>query len=191
MTLAEGWYLMSVPDLEIELARARGETRGESNALHLTVEDALAYRDAGNLPDEHGRTLRLVLRIEGEHDLRSLDAKRARYEPDYHEAPLWRREGSAPVNVVPLRVTGVAAEEDVAWWEDPAVAELEEEWSRTGAVGGLRIPADYRSFVYKTVIALRLSGREVTVETVSDSIARWLSPEDHARVKAELERANR
>ena len=190
MSLAEGWYLMSVPDLEIELARARGEDRGESNALHLSVEDALAYRNAGNLPDEHGRTLRLVLRIAGEHDLRSLDEKRARYEPDYHDAPDWRRDGSMPVNVVPLRSSVVTGDE-VAWWEDPAVAKLEEEWSRTGAVGGVRIPADYRSFVYKTIISLRLSGREVTVETVSDSIARWLSPEDHARVRAELESANR
>jgi hypothetical protein len=94
------------------------------------------------------------------------------------------------VNVVPFR-SSVVTGEDVAWWEDPAVAELEEEWSRTGAVGGVRIPADYRSFVYKTIISLRLSGREVTVQTVSDSIARWLSPEDHARVRDELESANR
>ena len=47
--LAEGWYLMSVPDLEKELARLRDpqRTAAHSGAKALTVEEALAYRDRG------------------------------------------------------------------------------------------------------------------------------------------------
>src|SRR5207247_1162866 len=99
--LREGWYLMATRDLEIELARFRnpGAHLPESNARPLSVDEALAYRASGNLPDKQGRTLRLVLHVEDEAALAAIDAKRAVFEPDFHSAPTWRREGSKPVNV--------------------------------------------------------------------------------------------
>ena len=52
--LREGWYLMSVADLELELARLRSphEAFPSSHAKRLSTDEALAYRSAGNLPDE-------------------------------------------------------------------------------------------------------------------------------------------
>ena len=180
---------MSTEDLERELARRRGEDVPESSAQSVSTDDALAYRNRGNLPDELGRTLRLVLRIENEEDLASLDTKRLEYEPDYHEQPAWRVEGSKPVNVVPLRAARVTANSTDAWWDDETMASMEDEWRRTGMVGGLKIPADYRSFVYKTIAALRSAGRPVTVESVVASIARWLAPADADEIRVALEEA--
>jgi hypothetical protein len=192
VTLEEGWYLMSASDLERELARMRSpdvETT-PSNSVRLSVEDALAYRDAGNLPDEKGRTLRLVLRVEDASELSYLQAKRLMWEPDFHDAPDWRREGSRPVNVIPLRSPGVAARERGPWWEDSDLAPLEDEWRRHGTAAGLSVPASYRGFVYKTVLALRAAGREVSADSVADSIARWLPPAEADRIRDALREAN-
>ncbi len=189
MTLSEGWYLMSVRDLELELRTWRGDRDVPgSHAQRLSVPDAIAYRNAGNLPDELGRTLRLVLHVRDEGDLRQLDAKRLLYEPDVHDPPHWRREGSRPVNVVPLRDASVLGDPK-PWWEDPQVADLEREWSQSGTVAGLPIPGPYRSFVYKTVIALRASDRPVTVDTVVDSMSRWLDPPQVEEIRAALRAA--
>ena len=177
---------MSVADLELELRRARSgdATLPESNALPLSVTDALRYRDAGNLPDESDRSLRLVLHVADAAELSYLQQKRLLFEPDFHDAPDWRRSGSRPVNVVPLRTGSTSpAEPDDAWWEDPALAELEKEWSEHGTVAGLAVPSAYRGFVYKTVLALRAAGKEVTVDSVLASIARWLQPEDVERIR--------
>jgi hypothetical protein len=181
---------MSTRDLERELARWRDPGAGAppSEALALSVEDALAYRDAGNLPDWKGRTLRLVLFARDLDEVRALGRKRARYEPDYHEAPSWRREGSVPVNVVPLRSPGVAGDPS-PWWESGDVAGLEAEWRATGRIAGLAVPAEYRGFVLKTVVALREAGRPVDADSVSASLARWLSPEDARAVSEAIRRA--
>lgn len=180
---------MSTTDLERELARTRGEDVPGSNAVPLSVEEALAFRDGGNVPDDLGRTLRLVLRIESNEDLVSLDTKRLAFEPDYHDQPVWRKTGSKPVNVVPLRNRDVAAGSTVAWWEEPAMAALEAEWQRTGRVAGLKVPAPYRSFVYKTVVALQGAGKTVSVETVVSSMSRWLAPPQVEEIRSALERA--
>ena len=182
---------MSTADLEIELRRWRSpdEDIPSSNAVALSVEQALAYRDAGNLPDELDRSLRLVLVASDARQVKSLATKRALYEPDFHSPPTWRREGSRPVNVVPLRSPGTSIDAG-PWWEDPDMAELESEWSRTGRVGDLAIPAEYRGFVFKTVVALREVGFPVGVDSIADSIERWLPPSEAAEIRAALERAN-
>jgi hypothetical protein len=169
---------MSTADLECELARWRdpNSPRPPSNALPLGVEDALAYRDAGNVPDEQGRTLRLVLFARDLDEVRALGRKRLQFEPDYHAAPRWRREGSVPVNVVPLRRPGVAGDPS-PWWESVDVAGLEAEWRATGRIAGLPVPAEYRGFVLKTVVALRDAGIRVDAESVGASLSRWLAPE--------------
>lgn len=181
---------MSTADLEKELARWRDPEADvpPSGALALTIDEALAYRDAGNLPDDHGRTLRLVLVAHSLDEVKALGRKRALFEPDYHAAPAWRREGSAPVNVVPLRAPDAGGDAS-AWWEDSDVAELEREWSRTGQVAGLPVPAAYRGFVFKTVLALREAGLQVTADSVADSIARWLSPEQAKEIRNALHAA--
>ena len=179
---------MSPQDLERELKRWRspGEDVPPSAAQPLSIDDALAYRNGGNLPDELGRSLRLVLHVKDATELSYLQEKRLRYEPDFHAAPDWRVEGSKPVNVVPLRDADVTGATRHAWWEDPEVAELERQWSATGTVGGLAVPAEYRSFVYKTVLALRAAGHPITADSVADSIARWLSPKETEHIRAAL-----
>jgi hypothetical protein len=169
---------MSTQDLERELARWRDPAAGidATNAIALSVEEALAYRDAGNLPDELGRSLRLVLLARDLDEVRSLGRKRALFEPDYLDAPSWRRPGSAPVNVVPLRSPDAAGDPS-PWWESSDVAELEEEWRHTGRIAGLAVPAEYRGFVLKTVVSLREAGRAVDADSIAASLARWLSPE--------------
>jgi hypothetical protein len=186
--LDEGWYLMSTGDLERELARERNPDADAppSNAVKLTVEQGLAFRDAGNIPDDKGRTLRLVLRIEGADELTRLDEKRLLYEPDFHERPGWRRSGSKPVNVVPLRASEVSAEEREAWWDRPELKTLEDEWRASGTVEGMRVPAAYRGFVYKTVLSLKAAGLEVTPDSVAGSITRWLSSEESEQLRAAL-----
>jgi hypothetical protein len=185
--IPEGWYLMSTADLEEMLGawRAGRESLPES-ARRLTQEAAMAYRRAGNLPDEQDRSLRLLLRVETETDLKSLDAKRLVFEPDYLDAPSWRRAGSRPVNVVPLRSAHVRGAPQ-PWFEEPALAELEGEWRATGTVGGVFVPGEYRSFVFKTVLALRSAGREVTAKTIADGITRWLPEEEAHRIREALE----
>jgi hypothetical protein len=175
--LREGWYLMSTADLEKELARRREPgSVAPSEAVPLSIDAALAYRDAGNLPDERGRTLRLVLFARDLDEVRALGTKRLQFEPDYHAAPGWRRDGSAPVNVVPLRGPDVAGDPS-PWWESEDVAGLEAEWRETGRIAGLAVPAEYRGFVLKTVVSLRAAGIAVDVDTVAASLARWLAPE--------------
>lgn len=182
---------MSAHDLEIELRRWR-EPAAEvepSNAEPLEVEEALAYRNAGNMPDALDRTLRLVLHVNDAAELSYLQLKRLEFEPDFHDAPTWRREGSKPVNVVPLRRGDVEGAGGRPWWEDPDVASLEDEWTRTGTVEGMHVPAEYRSFVYKTVLSLRSAQREVTPDSVADSIARWLSTEQVAEIRTALKQS--
>ena len=181
---------MSVADLEIELARWRGSQSRPSNAQRLSIDEALAYRNSGNLPDHLGRTLRLVFEIKDPSDLSRLDSKRLEFEPDYHEAPSWRRAGSVPVNVVPLRPPEVTGPATSNWWDQPELARLEDAWSTDGTVAGLKIPAEYRSFVYKTVLALQAGGREVTLQALLDSLARWMSPEDLAVLESALRQEN-
>ena len=190
--LADGWYLMSTQDLERELARWRAPESdvGESNALRVTIEEALEFRNAGNIPDEFDRTLRLVLRVEDSQDLERLAERRLEFEPDYQDAPTWRREGSRPINVVPLRRPGVAPVSTAPWWEDAELAALEREFVEKCTAGGVRVPGQYRGFIFKTIVALRSQGREVTPETIADSIARWLPQESAARIARELNELN-
>lgn len=189
--LEEGWYLMSTADLELELKRWRSHDSGlpPSEALPLSVSEALAYRNRGNHPDALGRTLRLVLEVSNEEELNALSTKRLKYEPDYHDPPNWRRAGSAHVNVVPLRGPEVSGDPR-SWWDKPQLAALEAEWRSTGTVAGLRVPGELRGFVYKTVLALRAGGRDVSPDTVADSLERWLPPPDAAQVREALREAN-
>ena len=186
--LADGWYLMSTADLERELARWRtpDEAVEPSNAVRLDNEEAMAFRNAGNIPDELDRTLRLVLLVEDTHGLAGLAERRLRFEPDYQEAPTWRREGSRPVNVVPLRRPGVPPSSEGAWWDDAELAEMENEFAEHGSVAGVRVPGEYRGFIFKTVLALRSQGREITPTAISNSIARWLPEEVSASIAREL-----
>ena len=191
--LHDGWYLMSTADLECELNRWRSSDKegGPSRARRLTNQEALAYRNAGNLPDELDRSLRLVLVVKDAQDLANLDARRLTFEPDYHDAPTWRREGSRPVNVIPLRSPGVEPVTEASWWDDPELEALEREFTERGTAGGVRIPGEYRGFIFKTVLALRAQGHEVTSRSICNSIARWLPKEDAARIDAALAEANR
>lgn len=180
---------MNLADLQRELTRFRtGEGPGGAHVEALTIEEALAYRNAGNIPDERERTLRLVLHAESEQALASLESKRLAFEPDYLDAPEWRRAGSKPVNVVPLRPPTVKGE-GRAWWEDPEMAAVEEEWQRTGEVEGLSIPGAYRGFVFKTILALKRSGKEVTPDSVAGGIARWLDESQVEEIRRALTRA--
>jgi hypothetical protein len=181
---------MSTPELERMLLRLQSASPAPAPELTpLTIEEALAYRDAGNLPDREGRTLRLFLFARNQKEVRDLSLRRLRFEPDYHDAPTWRRQGSKPINVVPLRSDREGAEEH-PWWEEPDLAALESEWMSTGRIDGLRIPAAYRGFVYKTILSLRAAGRPVRVDSVAGSLARWLAPEEVAEIRSALESAN-
>lgn len=156
---------------------------------HLDRAEALEFKRAGNLPDAEGRTLRLVIRAEsGEPE--AVARRRVLFEPDYHEAPSWRKPGSKPINVIPLRprATGAASG---TWWEDPTMSELESEWQQHGTAAGVKVPGAYRSFVFKTVAALRASGVAVSADAIADSIARWVPPDDAAEIRAALLDANR
>jgi hypothetical protein len=186
--LAEGWYLMSTSELEQELLRFRDPAKEHpaSGAVPLSIEEALSFKRSGNLPDAQGRWLRLVLHVSDAAALDHLNEKRLVFEPDLHEAPVWRRPGSKPVNVVPLRTSEVQAHDPGAWWDYPEIGELENEWRSTGSVGDLRIPGEYRGFIFKTVLALRAAGELVTAEKVADSIERWLPAEDAARIRRAL-----
>lgn len=192
MTVAEGWYLASTAVLEravIAWREGRADAFSDPAIERLTIEEALSFRDGGNLPDELDRTLRLVLVVDSAQALTGLAAKRAAFEPDHLDPPTWRVAGSRPVNVVPLRppdVTGTGR----PWWDDPEVAALEAEWRRTGRVGGLVVSGDVRGFVFKTVIELRHGGREVTVDSIAHAVERWLSPVEAARVREALSEAN-
>ena len=190
--LADGWYLMSTADLERELTRWRAPeiNVGPSNVRRLTIEQALEFRDAGNLPDALDRTLRLILHIDDTQELATLEERRLEFEPDYQDAPRWRREGSHPINVVPLRRPGIEPVIKGAWWKNPELAELEREFSQRGTAAGVRVPGKYRGFIFKTVLSLRSQGREVNPTTISDSIARWLSREDADRIAHELNELN-
>ena len=175
---------MSTPELERALAAWRHGDRDEEFGVALSTGDALAWRDAGNVPDKHDRSLRLVLFVDEE----ALEKKRLRWEPDFHEAPTWRREGSRRVNVVPLRSPDSPASDGRPWWEMPGVEALEQEWRRDGTVAGLQVPSEYRSFVFKTVVALREAGREVTPDAIADSVSRWVSAQDAEKIRSSLKR---
>lgn len=183
---------MSTAELERELRQIRESDYGESSsAIPLSVEQALAYRDAGNLPDEAGRTLRLVLHIDSNEDARRIDERRLAFEPDYLDAPRWRRRGSRPVNIVPLRAKRRSSQ-DVPdpWWTEPSLARLEAEWQATGRLGDLVVPGELRGFVFKTVLALRSAGRPVTPDSVADAVSRWLTEDDVRRIREALRQAN-
>ena len=64
--MREGWYLMSTRELEQLLAAWRLSDRDAEFGVPLTVEQALAHRNAGNVPDDHDRSLRLVLFVDDE-----------------------------------------------------------------------------------------------------------------------------
>lgn len=183
---------MSVSELERALARWRDPDAraGAFGGRRLTIQAALDRRDSGNVPDAAGRSLRLVLVVERPGEPGLVERKRLSYEPDYHEAPRWRREGSAPINVVPLPAEGVRVAAPGSWLEDPELEALESEWTETGAVSGLRIPGELRGFVYKTILALRAARVEVTPETVAASISRWLARDDASRLLEALLEAN-
>lgn len=184
--LEEGWYLMSAGELEAELPYLNDPAIDGpvSGAIRLDRDAALASKVAGNVPDPEGRWLRLVLRAEG-HDPEAIARRRVEFEPDYHEAPKWRRPGSKPINVIPLR-SRTGDRESQAWWEDPAMEALESEWQEHGTVAGVSVPGAYRSFVFKTVAALRAAGRPVSADSIADSIARWVSPEDAEKIRGAL-----
>jgi hypothetical protein len=192
MTLLEdGWYLMSVRDLELELARRRGDgDPAPSNARRITIDEALDFKARGNVPDDLGRSLRLVLHVADNLEAARLHEKRLVWEPNFHDPPTWRREASLPVNIVPLRTATRETKEHDSWLDDPAVAAMEREWNRSGTVAGVNVPADYRSFVYKTVISLQASKREITVESIANSVERWLNPADASKLRAALETVN-
>ena len=179
---------MNTSELEQELLRFRDPENDHpaSTAVPLSIEEALAFKRSGNLPDPRGRSLRLVLHVTDAVALDRLNDKRLAFEPDLHEAPDWRRPGSKPVNVVPLRTSDVTARDPGAWWDDPELGRLEEEWRTSGTVSGLRVPGEYRSFVFKTVLALRAAGEPVTAEKIVDSVARWLPADDVARIRRGL-----
>jgi hypothetical protein len=185
--MEDGWYLMSTETLERVLARWRSgeEPTLPEEAVELTVEAALGYRNSGNLPDEQGRSLRLVLHTTDD-DVGLLATRRLEFEPDFHEAPTWRRPGSKPVNVVPLRTRSTEVADGSPWWEQPDVRSLEEEWRANGTAAGIPVPEEFRSFVFKTVASLRAAGLEVTPDAIADSVARWLDPEEVVRLRAAL-----
>jgi hypothetical protein len=188
--LAEGWYLMSPAELEAELPHLNDPDRPGpmSPAVALDREEALAFKRAGNIPDALGRWLRLVLRVDGS-DPEEVARRRMVFEPDYHDAPTWRRPGSKPVNVIPVRVSRSEPQlED--WRDDPSVAALEQEWLESGTMAGVKVPGEYRSFVHKTVLALQAAQKEVTADSISDSIARWVGPEDARAIRAALKDMN-
>ena len=190
MTLRDGWYLMTTAELEQELRRWRepAAVASPTGAPRLSVADALARRNAGNLPDASGRTLRLVLHVDGTPG--SVERARGRFEPDFHDEPTWRRPGSVPINVVPLRERSRSAGGPRAWFEDPELAALEAEWAESGTVDAVRVPPELRGFVFKTVLALRSAHKEVSPQSIAASIARWVPPEDASRIRAALMRAN-
>lgn len=186
--LEEGWYLMSTEELERALhAWREGDAGHATEGLALSIEEALEIRNAGNVPDEQGRSLRLVLAVEDGSDVERFSSTRLTYEPDFHSAPSWRRPGSRPVNVVPLRRPQVSSQPAKPWWQDPGMRDLEEEWQRSGTVSGVRVPASYRGFVYKTVVALKNAGAEITAAAIADSISRWVPPAEAERIRAALE----
>lgn len=184
---------MGTGDLERELKAWREPHRDvpASEAIALTIEQALSIRAAGNLPDEKGRTLRLLLRVD-RLEPGAVERERLRFEPDFHDAPTWRVAGSKPINVVPLVAPGSERPEGLdAWWDDPTMDEMERGWSRTGAVEGLVVPAEWRGFVFKTVASLRTAGRPVTVDSVVGSVSRWLGDPDVRALERALRDANR
>ncbi len=186
--MEDGWYLMNTSELERVLAEWRrgSEPSVPPGVRQLFVAEAMAYRNAGNLPDEQERSLRLVLHVSDD-DVAHVAQRRLVFEPDFHDAPVWKKPGSRSVNVVPLRTSGADGTRmgSGPWWEEPGLQGLEEEWARTGMVAGLRVPADYRGFVFKTVVALRGAGRDITADSVADSIARWL-PDGAETIRAAL-----
>jgi len=186
--LEDGWYLMSTGELERALKAWRaGDVGLSAGGFALSITEALDIRNAGNVPDEQGRSLRLVLVFEDDSDLERLLSTRLTYEPDFHSSPSWRRPGSRPVNVVPLHRSKGPVQPGRPWWQDPEMKDLEQEWQRTGAVSGVRIPASYRGFVYKTVVALKAAGAEITAAAIADSISRWVPPAEAGRIRAALE----
>jgi hypothetical protein len=191
-SFTDGWYLMSLTQLEAYLGawRAGDPSLIPEDVEKLSVGDAIAFRNRGNAPDDLDRSLRLVLRIDNEEDLRSLDLRRIGFEPDAHDAPAWRREGSRPINVVPLRRADLTGTTSHPWWEDPEMAAMEREWQESGTVDGLKIPGDLRGFVYKTIAALRKTETEVTPDAIADSVARWLEAEDVDELRAALKDVN-
>ena len=88
------------------------------------------------------------------------------------------------MNVIPVGLRHEGRQRP--WWEDEAVAELESEWKERGTIAGVRVPSAYRSFVYKTVIALRASELPVTARTIADSAARWLPERDAEELRQAL-----
>ena len=184
--MEDGWYLMSTAHLESVLVQWRDGIEPDlpPGAERLSNAEALARRDAGNLPDADDRSLRLVLHVSDD-DVARIADMRLGYEPDFHEAPRWKRAGSRPVNVVPLRSVGKSESTPGPWWEEPELHALEQEWRSKGTIAGMPVPGEYRSFVFKTVLALQRAGHDVTPDSVADSVARWL-PRDAETLRRKL-----
>ena len=187
----DGWYLLSTDEVVHEANLWKRSPEGAfAKYRKLSIDEALALRNAGNVPDADGRSLRLVITVDPDAGVASVAIRRAEFEPDFHDAPEWRREGSRPVNVVTLRERSSAPELNrEAWWDDPKIAPLEKEWLESGTVAGMTVPAEFRGFVYKTVIALQAADKEVTADAVLDSVARWLDPLDVERLRAGFDRS--
>jgi hypothetical protein len=190
MSAIDGWYLMTNEEVVREVERWKADPGSAFRDFsRLPVSDALSHRNAGNFPDDEGRSLRLVITVDPDAGVDSVSERRLEFEPDFHHAPNWRRPASRPVNLIPLRMrtSSTDPEPEEAWWEDEKVAPLEAEWKEFGTVAGLPVPGEFRSFVFKTVIALRASGRDVTADSVADSVARWLDPVDADRLRKALQ----
>ncbi len=189
MSDIDGWYMMTNDEVVREVQRWKADPESAfADFTRLSVSDALSHRNAGNFPDYEGRSLRLVITVDANGGVDQVSEMRAEFEPDFHDAPNWRKPASKPVNVVPLRARASSPGhvEEEPWWEDADVAPLEAEWKRSGTVEGLSVPGEFRGFVYKTVIALRAAGREITADSVADSVARWLDPLDADRLRRAL-----
>jgi hypothetical protein len=189
----DGWYMMTTEEVVREVEKWKSEPGSAfKDFARLPISDALSYRNAGNFPDDEGRSLRLVIEVDPQAGVDTVSERRLQFEPDFHNAPNWRRSASRPVNVVPLRAraSSTSPEQEEAWWEDEKVAPLESEWKESGTVAGLPVPGEFRSFVFKTVISLRASGRDVTADSVADSVARWLDPVEADRLRKALKGAS-
>jgi hypothetical protein len=185
----DGWYLMTPDEVAREVNKWKtSPERAFAGLTKLSVDEAIAFRNAGNVPDASGRSLRLVITVDPAAGVDSVAERRVTFEPDFHEAPDWRRPGSKPVNVVPLRErsSSPSAQDEGAWWDDAQIAPLEAEWKARGTVAGLPVPGEFRSFVYKTVIALQAAGKQITADSVADSVARWVPPKDADRLREAL-----
>ena len=82
----------------------------ESNTRRVTIEGALEFRNAGNLPDEVDRTLGWCFVSRTHRISNGSHERRLEFGPDYQDAPTWRREGSRRQRGVRFVVRGGAGQ---------------------------------------------------------------------------------